>query len=133
MNRVEVEKLVERWAQVGVAEGRLAVFDELLAEDVRDVSGGGESRGRETFKARARAVTDALSDRSIRVEGLAVDGGAVAWRWTLRGVHVGKLLGVEPTGKTVTLSGANFQRVRDGRVVEHWTLADMAGLLRQLR
>jgi steroid delta-isomerase-like uncharacterized protein len=132
MNRNDIEKLVERWAQVAMAEGRVEVFDEVLAEDVHDVSAGAGSHGRESFKARARAVRDAFSDRSIRVEALVVEGDRVAWRWTLRGVHSGKFLGVEPTGKTITLSGVNFQRVRDGRVVEHWTLADAAGILRQL-
>jgi steroid delta-isomerase-like uncharacterized protein len=133
MNRKDIETIVERWAEVGVAEGRIEVFDELLAEDVRDLSGGAEARGRESFKARARAVREAFSDRSIHVEALTIEGRNVAWRWTLRGTHTGRFLDIDPTGKTVALTGANFQRVREGRVVEHWTLVDAAGLARQLR
>jgi predicted ester cyclase len=69
----------------------------------------------------------------VTVDALVVEDDRVAWRWVLRGVHTGAFLDVPPTGKAVVLPGANFQRVRHGRVVEHWTLADLASLARQLR
>jgi steroid delta-isomerase-like uncharacterized protein len=133
MDKPEIQELVTRWATQAVAAGREDVWDEVLAEDVVDRSGGAESRGRESFKARARAVQAAVGDRSVVVDDLVVDGDRIAWRWTLTGKHVGPFLDVQPTGKSVTLRGVNFQRVRDGVVVEHWTLADLAGLARQLR
>jgi predicted ester cyclase len=135
MDRAEIESLVSRWATDGVAEGRLEVFDELLDEGVVDLSGGGGGaiEGRDSFKLRARAVQGALSNRTVTVDALVIEADRVAWRWSLRGVHAGVFLDVAPTGKSVVLSGVNFQRVRDGRVVEHWTLGDLASLARQLR
>ncbi len=133
MNRPQIQELVARWATEAVAAGREEVWDEVLADDVIDRSGGAESRGREWFKMRARAVQAAFGDRSVSVDDLFVDGDRIAWRWTLTGTHVGPFLETPPTGKRVTLRGVNFQRVRDGAVVEHWTLADLAGLTRQLR
>jgi steroid delta-isomerase-like uncharacterized protein len=133
MDRDQVIALVERWAHDAVASGRDEVFDELLTEDVLDRSGGGESRGRETFKARARGVRSAFADLRVTVDEVVVEGDAIAWRWTLTGTHAGPLLDIAATGKRVTLRGVNFQRVRDGRVAEHWTLADLAGVARQLR
>jgi predicted ester cyclase len=132
MDKANAERLVRRWAVEVVAEGRLEVLDELLEEDAIDTSGGADARGRETFRARAGAVRDALSNRSVEVEALVVEDDRLAWRWVLRGVHTGRLFDREPTGKAVVLRGANFQRVRGGRVAEHWTLADLAGLARQL-
>jgi predicted ester cyclase len=117
MNRPEIDVLVQRWV-AAVAEGNVDAFDELLSEDVLDRSGPTESRGRDAFKARARAVRDALSHVQVTVDDLLVDGDAIAWRWTLTG-----------TAKTrVTIRGANFQKLREGRVVEHWTIADLAQL-----
>jgi steroid delta-isomerase-like uncharacterized protein len=133
MDRAQIQELVTRWATQAVAAGRDEVWDELLADDVVDRSGGGESRGRETFKARARAVYAAFADRTVSVDDLVVEGDRIAWRWTLTGTHSGPFLDIQPTGKRVTLRGVNFQRVRDGAIVEHWTLADLAGLARQLR
>lgn len=133
MNRSAIEVLVQRWAGDAVAAGRTEVFDELLSEDVRDRSGAVESRGRDSFKARARAVRSAFTDVTVTVDQLVAEGDSIAWRWTLTGTHTATFLDVAATGKKVVLRGVNFQRLRDGRVVEHWTLADIAGLARQLR
>ncbi len=133
MERRNAEELVRRWANEGVAAGRLEVFDELLHEDVRDLSGGKESVGRATFKARASAVNAAFSNRSVNVEALLVEGDRLAWRWTLRGAHTGRFLDIDPTGIEIALAGVNFQRMADGRVIEHYTLVDVAALERVLR
>jgi steroid delta-isomerase-like uncharacterized protein len=132
MDRSAIERLIGRWATEAVGAGREEVWAEILAEDVLDGSGASESRGRESFKARARAVSAAFGNRNVTVDALVVDEDRIAWRWTLTGVHTGAFLDVPASGKRITLRGVNFQRVRDGMVVEHWTLADLAGLARQL-
>jgi steroid delta-isomerase-like uncharacterized protein len=133
MDRQEIEKLVERWATEAVAAGREEAWAELLADDVVDRSGPTESHGRESFKARARAVSAAFGSRHVNVDALVIEVDRIAWRWTLTGTHTGAFLDVAPTGRVITLRGVNFQRLRGGVVVEHWTLADLAGLARQLR
>ena len=132
MDRENVERLVSCWANEAVAAGRDDVFDDLLTEDALDKSGGSVSRGRESFKARARFVRSAFADRSVAVDDLVIDGDAIAWRWTLTATHVATFMDLAATGRRVALRGVNFQRLRDGRVAEHWTLADLAGLARLL-
>jgi steroid delta-isomerase-like uncharacterized protein len=133
MNRTDIEKLVQRWTQEGVAEGRLDVFDELLAKDVVDRSGPTPLIGAASFKARAGAVRTAFADIGIRVNDLVVEGDAIAWRWTLTGTHVGPFAGLAPTGRRVSLHGVNFQRLEGDRVAEHWTLLDVFGATQTLR
>jgi steroid delta-isomerase-like uncharacterized protein len=132
MKRTEIEALVQRWATQAVALGSEEAWDELLTEDVRDLSGAAPTQGRDSFKARAAAVRNAFSKLTVSVDDLVVEGDAISWRWTLSGVHVGTFLSVAPTGKPIQLRGVNFQRLRDRRVAEHWTIADLAGLSRQL-
>lgn len=133
MDRKDIEKLVRRWTQEGIAEGRLDVFDELLAHEVVDRNGPTSMVGIESFKARAGGVRAALADIQIVVDDLVVDGEAIAWRWTLTGTHVGPFAGLTPTGRRATLRGVNFQRLKDGRVAEHWTLVDVFGAMQGLR
>jgi hypothetical protein len=38
----------------------------------------------------------------------------------MRGTHLGAFQGVPATGKKITLRAVNVQRIRNGRVVEHW-------------
>ena len=133
MDRAEIEKMVQRWTREAIAEGHFDVFDELLAADVVDRSGPAPVDGVESFKARAAAVRSAFADIEIMVDDLLIDGDAIAWRWSLAGIHVGPFAGLPPTGRRVALRGVNFQRVRRGRVVEHWTMVDVFGAMQGLR
>jgi predicted ester cyclase len=62
---------------------------------------------------------------------LLIDGDRIAWRWALTGTHVGPFAGIGPTGRPVTLYGVNFQRLKDDRVIEHWTLVDIFGSMQR--
>ena len=68
----------------------------------------------------------------LEIDDIFGDGDRVAMRFTLRGTHRAELLGRPPTGQRITISGINLYRVLDGKIVETWQLADVAGLLHQL-
>jgi predicted ester cyclase len=133
MERRAAEQLVERWLNEAICKGNVAIFDELLSLDVRDLSGAVPTRGRETFKLRARAVYDAFAELEPSLDALVIEGEQLAWRWSLKGLHRGVFAGVAASGRRVTLRGVNFQRIEQAQVVEHWTLADMHGLLQALK
>jgi predicted ester cyclase len=133
MERADIERLVRRWTTEAIAEGRLEAFDDLLAPGAIDRSGPSSAVGVESFKARAAAVRDAFADIQIVIDDLVVDGDSIAWRWTLTGTHAGPFAGQAPTGRRVALRGVNFQRLRDCRVAEHWTLVDVFGAIQSLR
>ena len=121
MERGAIQELVRRWLQDAIGGRKLEVFDELLSVDSAP------------FKQRAAAIHAAFSDLQTSVDELLIDGDNIAWRWSVSGTHVGDFGGVAPTGRRVTLQGVNFQRLEGGRVAQHWTLADTAGVLQQLR
>ena len=56
----------------------------------------------------------------------------VVERFTASGTHESELMGIAPTGQTVTLPGINIFRLKDGRIVERWGVLDMLGFMRQL-
>jgi predicted ester cyclase len=51
---------------------------------------------------------------------------------TGRGRHEGPLLGIPPTHRDVETAGMAIHRVRDGKIVEYWSVADVARVLRQI-
>jgi steroid delta-isomerase-like uncharacterized protein len=71
-------------------------------------------------------------DCRLVLEDLLAEGDRVAARWTFRGTHAGGFLGIAPTGKPVSMSAIEVNRVADGKVVEHWVALDQLGLLQQL-
>ena len=66
------------------------------------------------------------------VEDLLADGDKVIALVSYRGTHQGAFMGIPPTGKQVTVAGINIFRIANGKLVEHWGLADRISALRQL-
>lgn len=130
MTRTETEAFVRRWLGL-VCAGELGKFDQLLAENPRDLRTGA-AVSRELFRARAQVVRQALAGLEGQVEDLVGEGERIAWRFTLRGVHEGSLFGQAPTGKRVELRGANFQHLSGGVVTAHYTLLDAFGFIDQV-
>jgi steroid delta-isomerase-like uncharacterized protein len=133
MKREAIDTLLRRWTKAITAGDS---FDELLAEDVCDRSSEPPTRGRATFKARAAAIRAALADITMTIDDCIIDAHEeaprIAWRWTLTGTHVGLLFGLAPTQLRIHLRGVNFQKLRDGVVVEHWTMIDAFGAREQI-
>ena len=48
------------------------------------------------------------------------------------GVHGGELFGIPATNKPVETEGIAIHRVRDGKIVEYWSVVDFAGVLAQM-
>jgi steroid delta-isomerase-like uncharacterized protein len=59
-------------------------------------------------------------DMFVTVEGQVAERDIVVTWYVMRGTHLGAFAGVPATGKTITLRAVNVQRIRDGRVMEHW-------------
>lgn len=49
------------------------------------------------------------------------------------GEHSGTFFGIAPTGKQVSLLSIRIDRIQDDRIAEHWSVADLAGLMQQLQ
>jgi steroid delta-isomerase-like uncharacterized protein len=60
------------------------------------------------------------ADMVVTVEGQVAEGEIVATWYVMRGTHLGGIAGVPATGKKITLRAVNVQRIRNGRIVEHW-------------
>jgi predicted ester cyclase len=133
MDRGDVEKFIVRWTQEGIADGRLDIFDDLVAKNVVDRSAPATSQGVESFKGRAAAIRAAFSEIDIRIEDLIVEGNAIAWHWALTGTHIGTFAAVAPTGRRITIHGVNLQRIEGTKVVEHWTIVDVFAAAQALR
>ncbi|WP_433632504.1 ester cyclase [Halomicrococcus sp. NG-SE-24] len=134
MTPEENKELVRRDPEEIWSEGNVDVVDEIYAEDfvLHDPSSPDGTRGREEYREYAAAYRDAFPDAEYVVEELVAEGDAVAMRYTARGTHEGELMGIEPTGEEVTVTGMELYHVDDGKITEMWTNYDALGVLRQL-
>jgi steroid delta-isomerase-like uncharacterized protein len=119
--------LEDIWEDPGVA-------DELVSGDYvgYDPARPEPIRGPQGVKENAAEYRNAFEGARIIVKEQVAEGDTVATRWEGRGRHTGELMGIPPTGKDVVVSGQNFSRVKDGKVVEEWSNWDTLGMLQQI-
>jgi len=114
--------------------GNFAVVDEFVASDYigHDPANLEPLRGPEGVKEFISTYRAAFPDARIMVEQQLAEGDLVATRWSGRGTHEGELMGIEPTGKQVTVSGLTISRLKGGKIVEEFGNWDTLGMLQQL-
>jgi steroid delta-isomerase-like uncharacterized protein len=126
-------ELVERLHRALLGSRDVAVVDSFFAEEfVSHNNPPGFPPGVAGVKQFFAMFRDAFPDAAVDIDELVADGDRVAVATTLTGTHSGALMGLEPTGRRVSVTGIDIVRVRDGRIVEHRGLTDIVGLMRQL-
>ncbi len=114
-------------------QGNVAVFDEIVAENITDhFPAPGFPAGREGYKMFVPALRAAFPDLQATLDLEIADGERVVHRITMRGTHQGDFMGIPATGKPVAWTETHILRFENGKVVEHWGNADQSGLMMQL-
>lgn len=130
----EGNKALVRRAMAALDQGDDTVLNEVFAPDFvhRNPADPAMPHGPEGMRQMMARWRSAFPDAADAVEQQIAEGDWVATRWTFRGTHRGELFGVAPTSKAVTMGGIFIDRIREGKIVEHWDEADIAGLMEQL-
>jgi steroid delta-isomerase-like uncharacterized protein len=123
--------LVELWGQ-----GKLELADELYAPDYVDHVGRGPEpervSGPEGIKRAVIMFRTAFPDLTYSVEAELAEGDLVMARFVAEGTHLGSFLGAPPTGRKVSYTGMDLNRIKDGKIVESWVNYDALALLQQV-
>jgi predicted ester cyclase len=83
----------------------------------------------EFFAARLTGIPDL----QVAVEAVVSSPEKVAASFVYTGTHGGPLFGVAPTGRRLRFSSCDIFALRNGLIVEHWGMGDIAGVLAQIR
>lgn len=114
-------------------KGNLAVADEHIATNyVYHGPVGMEYKGTEGLKQLATMYRTAFPDLHITIDDVVAEGDKVVTRFTLRGTFKGEMMGMAPTGKQVTITGAVFSHFVSGKEVEAFPFIDMLDMYQQL-
>ena len=91
----------------------------------------GAAPGVEGMKQMMGMFFAAFPDLNVTIDQL-IAGDIVVGRMTNTGTHQGDLMGIAPTGKSVTFSEIHMVRIENGKAVEHWGNIDDLGMMQQL-
>jgi steroid delta-isomerase-like uncharacterized protein len=82
--------------------------------------------------ASGRLWRQAFPDLEVEVLRTAAEGDLVAVHWGAAGTNTVAAAGMPGKGARAKVEGMTFFRFVDGRIVEEWSLIDMATLMKQL-
>jgi predicted SnoaL-like aldol condensation-catalyzing enzyme len=126
------ETLVARFFEEVCTEGRSDVAEQIIAPSFiahdpqvpSEQGPTGAVEGTQAFRDGAEARWE--------VQELFSAGDRVVARWIGTGTHSGELMGVAPTGKSLTVDAISIFRISEGKLAEEWTVWDTLGLLQQI-
>lgn len=125
--------VVRRNTEKVQGKGDFALFEELFADDFVDhTPQPGTTADKDGVRVLYHRLREAFPDFRPEIHWQTVDVDVVTTYKTYHGTHRGEFLGIAATGRTVRFDTVDAMRVRDGRIVEHWGVANLYGVLGQL-
>jgi steroid delta-isomerase-like uncharacterized protein len=113
--------------------GDWALFDELFADDFYDhTPQPGGTRDKAGVLALYKRLREAFPDFTPEIHWQRADGDVVTTFKTYHGTHQGDFLGMPGTGKKVRFETVDAMRVVDGRITEHWGVANLYSVMQQI-
>ena len=110
-----------------------SVLDEYIAEDfvAHNPPAPGVSLDRDGMK-QAAEIFRVGSPGSHQITLQVAEGDLVSSYITGSGIHSGELMGIPASNNQVETSGITFHRIRDGKIVEYWSVVDVLSVLQQV-
>jgi steroid delta-isomerase-like uncharacterized protein len=113
--------------------GNWALFDELFADDFLDHT---PQPNCTPDKAGAlglyKKLREAFPDFHAVIHWQRADGDVVTTFKTYHGTHRGDFLGIPASGKSIQFETVDAMRVQGGKITEHWGVANLYSVLKQL-
>ncbi len=132
MSLQESKALVIRFLEDVWAGGDLDAVDELVAADHVHHLANRDAHGPEGVKQLVAWFRKFLPDLRISVQDLIAEGDRVMVYFSFSGTDTGGYMENPPTGNRVQYDGIDIFRLREGRIVERWGIADTIRMMHQI-
>lgn len=129
---VDIKQVSRKILEDVFGKGKLEYLDQVCDSSFKghDPLSGEFDIGQ--FKRDVEGYRTAFPDLTPEVLGLCAEGDTVCMRWRCTGTHEKAFMGVQPTGKKITVDGISFDRYRNGKLVESFAQWDTLRFLQTL-
>ncbi len=118
-------------------EGNLAALPEFWTADcVNHAMSGADNCGLEALQAYHEQFIQAfsgISDFRIEIVQQVAEADRVVSQIVAHGRHSGAFMGIAPSDRSVSMQAIRIDRFAGGKIAEHWSVADLAGLMQQIQ
>jgi predicted ester cyclase len=132
MSEKENEEVFRRLIEEGFNKGNLVALDALFAPNFMEHQDGFVPPNVEGVKGAIVSLRTPFPDLKLTIEGIIASGDETWARITARGTHQGPFMGRPPTGKSFAVTVIDICHFENGKIVEHWGVADRLSLMGQL-
>jgi len=109
-----------------------AIIRELFAPDCVYRAADQELHGHKAIRAFYDTYVTAFPHLSVEIHNVIAESDRVAFTYTVRGQHTGKLRDIKPTGRQVKVRGTSFMRFKNGQIAEETNLWNTLDLMQQV-
>ena len=127
-------RIIQRYYEEVWNRGRLEVLDELLDPQYinHTPSVPNPPPGPDGLKPIVAAIRKGFPDLHYEIKEIIVNDSMAVARVIMTGTQKDSLFDLPPTGKKITVNQINIEKIRNGRVVEHWRVTDELTMMKQL-
>ena len=126
-----IERITHALIDRGFNHGDFSGLDAVIAPDMIEHQEGASS-GIDGVRALITELRTSFPDLHFELQD-SVTAGDMTWlRFRSTGTNDGPLWGRPPTGRPIDITVMDVVRVADGRMVEHWGVADRLAVLKQV-
>ncbi len=125
------EQICRAVIERGFNNGDLDALEGLVAHGIVEHQEGSTS-GLDGLRRTITELRTAYSDLHLEIQDTATSGDTVWFRIRSTGTNDGPMWGRPATGRQIDITVMDVMRVADGRMVEHWGVADRLAVLKQI-
>ncbi len=118
--------VIERFVEI-CRTGETSRLGEIIAPEFRYRLAA--PVGVEGVAAGVLALHAGFAEITCSVEQFVSGGDWAAYRYVIAGTHTGMFAGRAATGRRITWAGADFMRLREGKIVELWPVQESLPLM----
>jgi len=134
MSTDQNKTIARRIVEEGWTKHNPMILEQLISPDapLHDPQNPTIAKGPQGAKSTLATYLKAFPDVKITIEREIADGDYVVQQLLLTGTNTGEFNGVPATDKKVNVTGVMTSKIKDGKVIETWSLFDSLTLMQQL-
>ncbi len=120
------KKLIQNYIEEVINTGNVELIEKYISPNYVEVHEGMRYEvGKQGAKDHITGVRETYPDLVLSVDQQIAEGDWVATCITAKGTHKGSWLGMKPTGKQVSFTGVNIEKIENEKITEHGGAANL--------
>ena len=126
MEGTENKTIVRRYIEEVENTGDVSNISEFIAEEYAEMYEGERYQiGIKGAIDHVQGVRRVFPDLLLTIENQISEGDWIVTVYSVTGTFTDEWFGMKPTGKPITFTGVNVDRVKDGKIIEHGGAANL--------